>query len=104
MMSGVAEEQNAACKPVMKSFYTAGSWYEMNEPLVHHNVQPVTTTWSIMVNGPPYLEHQVHMSAPTTKGKDLSRMKEEEVESHLKTGWLLFKEWIRGLNCERCGR
>lgn len=60
---------------------TAGSTYAISDPLTWHSVQPLTTCYSIMVNGKPFEEP--HQQAPTTKGKDLDKFTPEDLAAHL---------------------
>lgn len=55
--------------------------YEIVHRNTWHKVQPVTTTWTIMINGKPWEEQ--HSSTRTTKGKDLEKMPEDELIAHL---------------------
>lgn len=73
-----------ASKPVMvmDTVLSAGSVYVMEEPKGWHSVQPITTCWSIMVNGQPWGD-KAHEEAPTTKGKDLQKMTPDELNEHL---------------------
>lgn len=46
-----------------------------------HKIQPLETTYTIMVNGQPFEEQ--HKEVKTTKGKDLQKMSLDEVRTHL---------------------
>ncbi len=59
------------------------SKYEIVEPSTWHNVIPLETTYTVMVNGEPWASDVVHPRAPATKGKDLDKMPREELLEHL---------------------
>lgn len=69
---------------VMDTILAAGSSYVMEEPMAWHSVQPITTCWSVMVNGAPWGD-KAHPAAPTTKGKDLEKMSPDDLDNHLRT-------------------
>lgn len=58
------------------------SMYEIINQLTWHSVQPITQTWTIMLNGKPWEDS--HAETRTTKGKDLESMSETELIRHLK--------------------
>ena len=60
-----------------------GSSYLIDNPLVWHSVQPLETSWTIMVNGEPWDKEVAHVEAPTTAGKDLDRMTGSAKLDHL---------------------
>ena len=60
---------------------SAGSVYKMHGRQTWHYVRPITTCYSIMVNGLPWEEQ--HTSAPTTVGKDLEKFTDEQLSWHL---------------------
>ncbi len=68
---------------VMDEILTGGSRYNMLEPLGWHSVQPLTTCWSIMINGAPWGPGVAHEKAPTTKGKNLEEMDRPALLNHL---------------------
>lgn len=59
------------------------SMYEIIHPQTWHSVQPLQTTYTIMINGSPW--DAQHAATRTTKGKDLDRMSQEDLATHLKT-------------------
>ena len=69
---------------------TKGSKYSMTNPLAWHSVQPLETCYSVMVNGEPWAKEIAHERAPTTKGKDLEKMSNEELVKHLDK----YKFWL----------
>jgi hypothetical protein len=74
------------------------SCYEILNPLTWHSVIPLETTFTVMVNGTPWNAETVHSDVRTTKGKDLDRMTEEELQEHLDIFKGLVQDW---LNVER---
>lgn len=76
---------------------TAGSSYEITDPLTWHSVTPLEITYTIMLNGPAWTPEVAHKDVRTTKGKDLDKMPDKELLSHLQLfGYLLSK----GYYCE----
>lgn len=85
MRIGASETNQIGNKPiiVLDEILSAGCVYSMTEPRGWHAVQPLTTCYSIMINGQPWAPSDVHGDAPTTKGKDLEKMDHEKLLSHL---------------------
>jgi len=69
--------------PVAEFVLRAGSAYEITEPTTWHSVIPLETTYTVMVNGPPWPADYAHVDVRTTKGKDLEKLSEEELAIHL---------------------
>ncbi len=69
---------------VLKLVLEKGSKYEIVTPLTWHSVTPLTTTYTVMVNGEPWEADYAHKDVRTTKGKDLDKMPEDELEEHLR--------------------
>jgi hypothetical protein len=67
---------------VTETVLAAGSRYEITEPRTWHSVTPIEECWTVMVNGAPWRE-QAHTRAPTTAGKDLDKMPNDELIAHL---------------------
>ena len=65
---------------IYREVLTRGSMYEMDSPTLWHSVQPLTTTYTIMLNGEPW---DAHESTRRTKGKDLDEMSHDELLKHL---------------------
>ena len=76
-----SDELNSEFDHCLTLDLTAGSKYVMTEPCTSHSVQPLETCWSVMVNLPP--SDLQHKDAPTTKGKDLDQMSDQEIKEHL---------------------
>jgi len=76
---------------VMDSILSGGSKYSSEEPNFWHSVQPLETCYSIMINGAPWLE-KAHKRAPTTTGKDLDTMTDEQLSAHLNAFSFLLEE------------
>jgi hypothetical protein len=62
---------------------TPGSMYQITNPLTFHNVIPLETCYTIMLNGAPFPPEIAHTMTKTTKGKDLDRMPPDELKAHL---------------------
>lgn len=59
------------------------SCYEITNPLTWHSVIPLEMTYTIMINGLPWDTGYAHKDVRTTKGKDLDKMPQDELISHL---------------------
>lgn len=68
---------------VMEMALSRGALYEISKPMVWHSVQPLTTSWTIMLNGEPWDEPTRHSETRTTKGKDLDSMDIHQLGNHL---------------------
>ena len=66
-----------------KEVVRANTMYEIVNPKTWHSVQPLETTYTIMVNGEPWEEQ--HSQTRTTKGKDLEKMNNHDLIKHLLT-------------------
>lgn len=62
---------------------TPGSSYEMSDPCMWHSITPIYTTYTVMINDPPWPKNVAHIAAPTTVGKPLGKMTDEELDTHL---------------------
>lgn len=67
------------------------SMYEIIHPQTWHSVQPLKTTYTIMVNGTPW--DTQHAATRMTKGKDLEQMAPMELMDHLRTFSNLLNEY-----------
>jgi hypothetical protein len=87
----VARSENLKDRPfeVMDSIMCKGSTYQIIDPRVWHIVQPLETSYTIMLNGPVW--DVQHKETRTTKGKDLEKMSESDLRTHLK----VFQEFLR---------
>lgn len=85
MRIGASADLKKETKPVivLDEILAGGSVYAMTEPLGWHSVQPLTTCWSLMVNGQPWGTDVAHAAAPTTKGKDLDKMTPVQLDAHM---------------------
>lgn len=59
------------------------SMYEITSPLTWHSVIPLEETWTVMINGDPWPDDIAHIATPRTRGKDLGKMNEIDLEKHL---------------------
>ena len=73
---------------VMDSVMCKGSIYQIVDPQVWHMVQPLETSYTIMLNGPVW--DVQHKETRTTKGKNLDSMSEDDLITHLK----IFQEFL----------
>jgi hypothetical protein len=62
---------------------TPGAIYQITNPLTFHNVVPLDTCYTIMLNGKPFPDEIAHKRTVTTRGKDLDKMPPEELKQHL---------------------
>ena len=81
MWVGHSKDLHSKPDSVIDVTLSAGSIYKMHNELSWHSVRPLTTAYSIMINGLPWKDK--HSKAPTTKGKDLDKFTQEELRSHL---------------------
>jgi hypothetical protein len=65
----------------MRELVRPRSMYEIINPLNWHKIQPLNTTYTLMINGPGW--DVTHKDTRTTKGKDLKSMSDEEMIDHL---------------------
>lgn len=62
--------------PLVTSYYGSGSFHSIYNPLTWHRITPLETTYTIMVNGPPFENPDPEVR--TTKGKDLDKLTDLE--------------------------
>ena len=67
------------------------SMYEIINPLTWHMVQPLKTTYTVMINGAPW--KTTHDKTRTTKGKALESMSEALLLEHLAKFEVLLMGW-----------
>jgi len=93
---GVGYSQSNIEKPdhVMTLDLTKWCRYEITEPMTWHSVTPRGRTYSVMVNGPPW-EGRGHKDVRTTKGKDLEKMSDKDLQEHLDAFKFLIDEYNR---------
>lgn len=73
---------------------SAGSAYEIVNPLTWHSVIPLETTYTVMVNDKPWDADYAHVEIRTTKGKDLDTMPEPDLLDHLELFKRLVDKWV----------
>jgi hypothetical protein len=66
--------------PISKVLMVRGSMYEITNPLTWHSVIPLNTCYTIMVNGEPWDADFAHTAVRTTKGKDLDKMNNKQID------------------------
>lgn len=71
------------------------SMYEITDPQTWHSVQPLATTYTVMVNGAPWEEQ--HAETKVTKGVDVSYMTAAEVAVHMSVFSRLLRDYFRDL-------
>lgn len=81
MKMGLSRDRGSEPEHVSTLSLASNSAYAITNPLAWHSVQPLERCWSIMINGKPFYEP--HERAPTTKGKDLEKMTEDQLRNHL---------------------
>jgi len=67
--------------------------YSITDRHIWHAVVPLRTTYTVMLNGPPW--ENAHKAAPTTKGKDLDKMSEEEMIEHMNSCRYFIKDYLK---------
>ena len=75
---------NESCtdaRPVSETLHVAGTWHKIDNEHTWHKIQPLTTTFTLMINGPAYSNPLG--AVRTTAGKDLDKMSREELGVHL---------------------
>jgi hypothetical protein len=86
MNVGFSQDLVSQPTTVVETILARGSVYASDEPRFWHSVQPVTEhAYSVMINGPAWGPDIAHTKAPTTKGKDLDKMSQKDLEWHLHT-------------------
>lgn len=78
-----------------KEILKPNSIYEIADERVWHSVQPLERTYTIMVNGEPW--GNPHKDVRTTKGKDLERMNDCDLNNHLKEFSVLLSAYSKTL-------
>lgn len=87
---GYSQSRTAPPKPVLTLNLTKWSSYEITDPNTWHSVTPHGLTYSVMVNGTPWAADFAHQDVRTTKGKDLKKMSDADLEEHLRAfSWLV---------------
>lgn len=81
---GLARSENRESPPlpVATTIMTAGSSYEIVDPMTWHTIQPIQECYTVMVNGLPWDKEVTHKEVRTTKGKDLQSMSAQELADH----------------------
>lgn len=82
MRLGRSEDRFSLPVPVSDVVLGAGSSYEITDPLVWHSVTPLMPTYTIMLNGEPFDDDEVHTQVRTTKGKDLEKLTDAKMTQH----------------------
>lgn len=78
---GMSKDLESQPEKVMDSVMRLGSMYEIVNKTTWHSVQPLDTSYTIMINGPAW--DVQHKETRTTKGKDLEKMDRDDLKSHL---------------------
>lgn len=94
MKIGASPDSKSSPVIVLDEILAKGSKYSMTSPLGWHAVQPLTTCYSIMINGQPWDGSVAHEKAPTTKGKDLAKMTVDELGDHIRAFDLLIGDLL----------
>lgn len=72
---GISKDLKSNPRYFYKELLTEGSYYEIDNKRVFHKVQPIETTWTVMINGDPW---KGHIKTKTTKGKNLDKLSEQD--------------------------
>jgi hypothetical protein len=83
MKIGTAKDRFSIPEHFEEMHLTAGSAYSITSPLTFHSVTPLETCYTIMLNSVPFPDDVAHTKTRTTKGKDLQKMSETELTSHI---------------------
>jgi hypothetical protein len=94
MMVGYSRDrEDSNYKQVLNLVLNKHSSYEIIDPLTWHAVVPLETTYTVMVNAAPWDAEVAHKDVRTTRGKDLDKMPENELQEHLDIFTYLIAEW-----------
>ncbi len=86
MKIGYAASRIIEPKPVATFIMSAGSSYEITDPLTFHTVEPLGgDCYTVMVSGEPWDRDTTHQQCRTTKGAQLEKMSELTLKLHLET-------------------
>lgn len=85
MVLGLSKDRKSGPEPLTEVLLTAGSAYEITNPLLWHSVIPECDTYTIMVNDAEWPVDMAHESVRRTAGKGLERLSESELIQHLVT-------------------
>ena len=81
------------CSPVDVSTLrlASGSSYEITDACTWHSITPLEESFTVMVNETPWHKDFRHILCPTTDGKNLSKMDQQDLERHIVDfRWLMF--------------
>lgn len=84
MTVGLSPDRTSKPETVMESILHAGSFYQIDNPMTWHKIQPLTTTYTMMLNGMPWDADYAHTEVRTTKGKDLGALDDTTKLKHLR--------------------
>ena len=76
-----------------KELIRPGTMYEITKPMTWHRIQPLKTTWTVMINREPW--RYPHVDVKTTKGKDLEKMDDKSKKEHLSTFYMLINKHLQ---------
>lgn len=94
MRVGFSSDRTSQPKSVMDEILTKWSYYQITNPLTWHSVTPLTTTYTVMINGDPWPADVAHTEVRTTKNKDLDKMPEADLLEHLNIFKRLVGEYL----------
>jgi hypothetical protein len=92
---GYSQSRTEQPKPVLTVNLTKWSSYEITDPNTWHSVTPHGLTYSVMVNSGPWDTQTAHQEVRTTKGKDLQKMSDADLDEHLRAFLWLTDEYNR---------
>jgi hypothetical protein len=94
MKVGMAPDRTSPPREVLEEVLTTGAAYSITDPLTFHSVTPLDTTYTVMLNGPVCPADVAHVETRTTKGKDLDKMSDEELQRHLRVFRELLSDYL----------
>lgn len=91
---GISEDLKTHPKVFYHEILRPYSTYEIADPHIWHIVQPLKTTYTVMINDAPWDKEEAHTEVRTTKGKDLKTMSSWDVGIHLKVFDRLLSDFL----------
>lgn len=85
MELGISPDRFSEPKDVCKTIMRRNSRYEIVDPLVWHKITPLETTYTVMINSPPWDSNTAHTQIRTTQNKNLGKIDDKALQKHLST-------------------
>jgi hypothetical protein len=83
MRVGYSKDRESGPEHVAEFYMPRYSGYEITNPLTWHAVIPQATTYTVMLNSPPFARDVAHTQVRIPQGEDLDRMTPMELQEHL---------------------